>query len=83
MNEGGNWQSADFYKEIFEEGIYHFETKSQEPIIIDAGANIGLSTLYFSKQYTSIISPTKTNFLVLIFLRNLENFLTLHRVVPK
>jgi FkbM family methyltransferase len=39
------------YKEIFVEGIYHFKTQNTSPVIIDAGANIGLSTLYFSKQY--------------------------------
>jgi FkbM family methyltransferase len=35
------------YKEIFEENIYKFKTKNSKPYIIDGGANIGLSTIYF------------------------------------
>ncbi|MEA5503464.1 FkbM family methyltransferase [Halotia wernerae UHCC 0503] len=46
--------SASFifmYKEILESQIYKFKTNSCTPIIIDAGANIGLSTLYFKQLY--------------------------------
>lgn len=39
------------YKEIFENNIYEFKTNSSNPIIIDCGANMGLSVLYFSKKY--------------------------------
>ncbi|MCB9079910.1 MAG: FkbM family methyltransferase [Anaerolineaceae bacterium] len=39
------------YKEIFERQIYKFKALTNEPTIIDAGANIGLSVLYFKKLY--------------------------------
>jgi FkbM family methyltransferase len=41
----------DTYREIFENNIYEFKTKKSKPIIIDCGANMGLSVLYFSKKY--------------------------------
>lgn len=37
--------------EIFNEDIYHFETKNPKPYIIDAGAHIGMSTLYLKRLY--------------------------------
>ena len=37
--------------EIFNENIYEFKTNNQEPYIIDAGANIGLSVIYFKKKF--------------------------------
>lgn len=37
--------------EIFTQNVYYFETKNPEPVIIDAGAHIGLATLYFKKLY--------------------------------
>lgn len=46
--------SASFlsmYNEIFEQQIYKFTTKNQQPIIIDCGANIGISVLYFKQLY--------------------------------
>ena len=39
------------YKEIFHEGIYDFKPQSSKPLIIDCGANMGLSVLYFSKNH--------------------------------
>ena len=39
------------YKEIFERKIYTFKTASSAPVIIDCGANIGLSVIYFKKMY--------------------------------
>jgi FkbM family methyltransferase len=39
------------YKELFEKNIYEFKTSTVKPIIIDCGANMGLSVLYFSKQF--------------------------------
>lgn len=41
------------YKEIFERGIYRFETESAAPCIVDGGANIGLSVIYFKRAYPS------------------------------
>lgn len=37
--------------EIFVEEVYRFKAKSRAPRIIDAGANIGLSVLYFKHLY--------------------------------
>jgi FkbM family methyltransferase len=39
------------YDEIFEKGIYNFKNSSKKPYIIDCGANIGLSIIYFKKTY--------------------------------
>lgn len=37
--------------EIFMEGIYYFESEKTAPQIIDGGANIGISVLYFKYLY--------------------------------
>lgn len=39
------------FKNIFLNKIYHFESDSKNPIIIDGGGHIGLATLYFKKIY--------------------------------
>lgn len=39
------------YEELFIEEIYRFETTKDQPTIIDCGANIGLSSLYFKSIY--------------------------------
>lgn len=39
------------YKTIFLNKIYHFESQSQTPVIIDGGGHIGISTLYFKHTY--------------------------------
>ena len=39
------------YTEIFGEQIYAFEAASPAPRILDLGANIGLSVLYFKQRY--------------------------------
>ncbi len=39
------------YKEIFEEGIYAFRASRPDPVIIDGGANIGLSVIFFKRTY--------------------------------
>lgn len=38
-------------EEIFKDEVYKFKTDSYNPYIIDCGANIGLSILYFTKNY--------------------------------
>ena len=37
--------------EIFRDEVYRFKARSPAPFIVDAGANIGLSVLYFKKLY--------------------------------
>lgn len=39
------------YSEIFEKEIYRFSSSSNTPYIIDCGANIGISVLFFKKEY--------------------------------
>ena len=41
----------DTYREIFGKNIYEFKTNNPKPIILDCGANMGLSILFFSKKY--------------------------------
>lgn len=41
----------DSYKEIFEHEIYRFYPSSGNKVILDCGANIGLSVLFFAKNY--------------------------------
>ena len=50
--------SASFlfmYNEIFESQIYKFKSNNEEPIIIDCGANIGISVLYFKRIFQNSI----------------------------
>ncbi|PYU28174.1 MAG: FkbM family methyltransferase [Acidobacteria bacterium] len=39
------------YHEICEQQIYRFQARTEEPFIIDGGANIGLSILYLKELY--------------------------------
>jgi FkbM family methyltransferase len=39
------------YQEVFEQEIYKFKTSSECPFIVDAGANIGLSVIYFKRLF--------------------------------
>jgi FkbM family methyltransferase len=39
------------YDEIFNKQIYNFKTDSKTPVIIDAGANIGMSVIYFKMKF--------------------------------
>ncbi|MBE1302190.1 MAG: FkbM family methyltransferase [Alteromonadaceae bacterium] len=38
-------------RDIFLERQYLFKANSEEPVILDVGANIGLASLFFAKQY--------------------------------
>lgn len=64
------------HKEIFEEEIYRFETSKTNLFIIDAGANIGLATIYFKNKYNNAeilaFEPDKTIFNVLK--NNIESY---------
>jgi FkbM family methyltransferase len=39
------------YDEVFKRHIYRFESDVESPVIIDCGANIGVSIIYFKKLY--------------------------------
>ena len=39
------------FRQIFEEKIYRFTAKTDQPYILDCGANIGLSVIYFKQLY--------------------------------
>ena len=39
------------YEEVFKDKIYEFISNRENPVIIDCGANMGLSVLFFSKYY--------------------------------
>lgn len=43
------------YKELFVQEIYRFTAKNDRPIILDCGANIGLSCIYFKSIYPNAI----------------------------
>ncbi|MCS6796374.1 MAG: FkbM family methyltransferase [Raineya sp.] len=71
--------SASFgfiYHEIFEREIYKFQTENSRPYIIDAGANIGLSVIYFKKLYPNaeIIAFEPDNKVFEILLFNIKSF---------
>jgi FkbM family methyltransferase len=41
------------FEEIFEDRVYDFATSSTTPYIIDAGANIGLSVIFFKRLFSN------------------------------
>lgn len=64
------------YNEIFEKRIYEFKTEKKEPVIIDCGANIGLSVLFFKTLYpTSKIKAYEADSTIFQTLKqNVETF---------
>lgn len=64
------------YKEIFEKGIYQFPCENKKPTIIDCGANIGLSVLYFKQLYpeSEIIAFEPDPQIFNILSNNVNNF---------
>ena len=41
----------DLKREVLDRQIYYFQTENPAPVIVDAGAHIGLATLYFKWLY--------------------------------
>lgn len=61
------WQ----YKELFADGAYAFDAGRTDPVIIDCGANIGMSILYFKRLYpASRISAFEASPEIAVFLRD-------------
>src|SRR5215203_7438092 len=58
------------YQELFVNEIYKFKADTSTPVIIDCGANIGLSILYFKKIYKQAqieaFEPDGKNFELLV-----------------
>lgn len=87
----GNLKAAqEIYDEVFIEKIYDFETSKEEPSIIDAGSNIGISMLFFKKKYplSKIIcfEPDPNAFLILeknIISNNLKNVVAINSALSK
>lgn len=66
--------------EVFTQHVYYFESDNPHPVIIDAGAHIGLATLYFKKQFPgaqiTAIEPHPANVKLLehnVFENRLDN----------
>ena len=63
-------------KEIIDKSIYMFKAEGNQPVIIDCGANIGMSVVYFKRLYpeSTVIAfePDPTLFGMLS--KNIENF---------
>jgi len=64
--------SDEFYelkKEIFGENSYYLELEKDDPVIVDAGANIGMTVLYykmlFPKARIIAFEPIEANFEIL------------------
>ena len=75
-----NFETEFLIKEIFEDKCYFFKTDNACPFIIDCGAHIGLSVLYFKHIYPSskivAFEPDKQSFELLkknIEFNNLQN----------
>lgn len=59
------------YRELFVDKIYNFQTTNKQPIIIDIGANIGLSILFFKKIYPNAqITGYEADPYIFTFLKN-------------
>jgi FkbM family methyltransferase len=71
--------SASFisaFREIFENQIYHFKAKTNRPYILDCGANIGLSVVYFKRLYpqSQIIAFEPDRAIFEILSKNIRSF---------
>lgn len=64
------------YEEVFERQIYKFKTKNRAPKIIDGGANIGLSAIYFKQLYpeSSVIAFEPDDMAFEALRKNLASF---------
>ncbi len=75
-------------KEIFREEVYKIDLDIQEPVIVDIGAHIGLSIIYFKEKFPKskiiALEPHPENYEILeknIFENNLKNIWTIPSAV--
>ena len=71
--------SASFistFQQLFKEQIYRFNSSAADPYILDCGANIGLSVVYFKRLYpkSRIIAFEPDTAIFEILSRNVNNF---------
>lgn len=71
--------SASFlfmFKEIFRKEIYKFASNKKDPVIIDCGANIGLSVIYFKQLFPkAIITAFEPDLKIFdVLKKNVESF---------
>jgi len=61
------------YREIFVEEIYAFNSTNEKPVVLDCGANIGLSILYFKMRYpeASVVAYEADPFIFEVLKKNL------------
>jgi len=65
------YRSSDIstYDQIFSSDSYRFRTKRHPEVILDAGANVGLASIYFANRYPDAkifaVEPEKENFQLL------------------
>ncbi|HME74088.1 MAG TPA: FkbM family methyltransferase [Mycobacterium sp.] len=54
------------YEQVFFDGEYDFSVKAPPKVVVDAGANIGLASIYFTNRYPQArifaIEPEQSNF---------------------
>ena len=57
---------VEIYREILDRHVYDFSVKDEPKYIIDAGANIGMASIFFAKKYRNAkiiaIEPEVENF---------------------
>jgi len=60
--------------EVFTQNAYYFESTNPQPVIIDAGAHIGLTTLYFKKLFPAaqVIAIEPNPYLLPLFEENMN-----------
>jgi FkbM family methyltransferase len=70
------------YRAIFEDHIYEFSTKPGSPLIVDCGANIGVSVMWFQQQYPQarIIAFEPDSELFAVLSENLQRCCSAHSI---
>jgi FkbM family methyltransferase len=62
--------------ELFKQDMYKFETDKENPLIIDCGANLGMSVIYFKNLYphSKIIAFEADEYIFEFLNKNIESF---------